>query len=45
MLIHSPRLDKIEVLRRGVVRRARLFFLREKVGKQARLKERRDTGK
>ena len=43
ILVHSPRLDKIEVLRRGVVRRARLFFLRDKIGKHARLKERRDA--
>ena len=43
VLVHSPRVDKIEVLRRGVVRRARLFFLRDKVGKHARLKERRDA--
>lgn len=42
VLINSPRLDKIEVLRLGVVRRARLYFLRDKVGKQARLKERRE---
>ena len=45
VLVHSPRLDKIEVLRLGVVRRARLYFLRDKVGKHARLKERRTTNK
>ena len=37
--LHSPSLDKIEVLRRGKVRRARLFYLRDKIGKIARIKE------
>ncbi len=37
----SPNIDKIEVLRRGRVRRARLFYLRGLSGKQARIKERR----
>ena len=37
--LHSPSLDKIEVLRRGKVRRARLFYLRDKIGKKARIKE------
>jgi large subunit ribosomal protein L19 len=37
--IHSPSLEKIEVLRRGKVRRARLFYIREKIGKKARIKE------
>lgn len=41
-LEHSPRVDKIEILFRGVVRRARLFFLRELSGKAARLKDERD---
>ena len=40
--LHSPNIDKIEVNRRGKVRRARLFYLREKTGKQARIKEKRD---
>ncbi|MBV9101899.1 MAG: 50S ribosomal protein L19 [Candidatus Dormibacteraeota bacterium] len=40
-LIHSPRIDRIEVLRHGQVRRAKLFYLREKVGKHARIRERR----
>ncbi|MBV8195336.1 MAG: 50S ribosomal protein L19 [Candidatus Dormibacteraeota bacterium] len=40
-LVHSPRLDRIEVLRHGQVRRAKLFYLREKVGKHARVRERR----
>lgn len=39
--ILSPNIDKIEVIRRGVVRRARLFFLRGKQGKAARLKEKK----
>ena len=33
--VHSPRIDKIEVLRRGKVRRAKLYYLRKKVGKSA----------
>lgn len=37
----SPNIDKIEVIRRGKVRRARLFYLRGLSGKQARIKERR----
>jgi large subunit ribosomal protein L19 len=39
--IHSPRIDKIEVLRHGQVRRAQLYFLRKRVGKAATLRERR----
>jgi len=39
-LVHSPRLDRIEVLRHGDVRRAKLFYLRDKVGKRARIRER-----
>jgi large subunit ribosomal protein L19 len=41
-LVHSPRIDRIEVLRHGHVRRAKLFYLREKVGKRARVRERRE---
>lgn len=37
--IHSPRLEKVEVVRRGVVRRAKLFYLRDRVGKKAKVKE------
>jgi large subunit ribosomal protein L19 len=37
--IHSPIIDKIDVLRYGRVRRARLFYLRDKTGKKARIKE------
>lgn len=39
--LHSPRVDKIEVKRSSVVRRAKLYFLRDRVGKAVRLKERR----
>lgn len=38
-LVHSPRIDKIEVVRRGRVRRAKLFYLRNLSGKAARIKE------
>jgi large subunit ribosomal protein L19 len=41
-LVHSPRLDRIEVLRHGDVRRAKLYYLRDKVGKRARIRERRE---
>ena len=37
--IHSPRIQKMVVTRRGKVRRAKLYYLREKVGKAARIKE------
>jgi large subunit ribosomal protein L19 len=40
-LIHSPRIDKIDVLRHGDVRQGRLYYLRAKVGKEARVRERR----
>lgn len=40
-LLNSPRIERIEVLRRGQVRRARLYYLREKVGRAARIKEAR----
>lgn len=39
--LHSPRIEKVEVKRSGVVRRAKLYFLRDRVGKAVRLKERR----
>jgi len=42
-LLHSPRIDKIEVIRRGKVRRAKLYFLRDVVGKKARIKEDRSA--
>lgn len=38
--LHSPRVDKIEVARRGKVRRAKLYYLRDRRGKAARIKER-----
>jgi len=37
--LHSPRIERIEVTRRGKVRRARLYFLRQKVGRAARIEE------
>ena len=37
--VHSPKIEKIEVLRHGAVRRAKLYYLRDKVGKAARLRE------
>lgn len=40
--VHAPIIDKIEVTRRGDVRRAKLYYLRDRVGKSARIKERRD---
>lgn len=40
--VHSPRIDRIEVLRRGRVRRAKLFYLRGLSGKESRIKEIRE---
>jgi len=37
--LHSPSIERIEVVRRGVVRRAKLFYLRDRVGKAAKVKE------
>ena len=37
--LNSPRIEKIEVIRRGDVRRAKLYYLRDKIGKAARVKE------
>ena len=37
--VHSPIIDKIEVVRRGKARRAKLFYLRDRVGKAAKVKE------
>jgi large subunit ribosomal protein L19 len=42
-LLNSPRLEKVEVLRSGHVRRAQLYYLRDRRGKAARLKEKRIT--
>lgn len=39
--VHSPRVEKIEVVRRGIVRRAKLYYLRKLTGKAARIKEKR----
>ena len=39
--VHSPRIDRVEIVRRGRVRRAKLYYLRELAGKAARLKEKR----
>ncbi|WP_423363814.1 50S ribosomal protein L19 [Mycoplasma sp. P36-A1] len=39
--IHSPKIEKIEVIKRGKVRRNKLFYLRERSGKSARIKEKR----
>lgn len=41
MPVNSPNIDSIQVNKRGVVRRARIFYLRELTGKSARIKERR----
>src|SRR5919199_1448529 len=41
--LYSPNLDSIEVVRRGAVRRAKLYYLRGRTGKAARIAERRDT--
>ena len=40
-MYQSPRVDKVEVARRGIVRRAKLYYLRELTGRAARIKERR----
>ena len=37
--VNSPRLEKVEVIRRGSVRRSKLYYLRDKVGRDARVKE------
>ena len=39
--LHSPRVEKIEILRKGRVRQAKLYYLREKIGKESRVKEKR----
>ncbi len=41
-LLHSPRIEKIKIVRRGKARRAKLYYLRDKVGKATRLKQRFD---
>lgn len=42
--LHSPKIERIEVAARGDVRRAKLYYLRDRVGKRARVRERRYTG-
>ncbi len=42
-LTHSPRIEKVEVVSKGVVRRARLFYLRDLQGKAARVRDQKDT--
>jgi large subunit ribosomal protein L19 len=42
-LLHSPRIDRIDVVRHGKVRRAKLYYLRGKVGKSARIREKRQA--
>ncbi len=42
--VHSPKIERIELAARGDVRRAKLYYLRDRVGKRARVKERRYTG-
>jgi large subunit ribosomal protein L19 len=42
--VHSPKIERIEVAARGDVRRAKLYYLRERVGRRARVRERRWTG-
>jgi large subunit ribosomal protein L19 len=42
--LHSPKIEKIEVAARGDVRRAKLYYLRDRVGKRARVPEKRNTG-
>jgi len=43
--VHSPNLDKIELVTRGDVRRAKLYYLRDLRGKAAKIKEKRDTAR
>ena len=40
-LLHSPTVEGVKIVRRGIVRRSRLYYLRERSGKSARIKERR----
>lgn len=42
-LVNSPRVDRIDVVRRGDVRRARLYYLRNRVGKATRIREKRSV--
>ncbi len=42
--VHSPKIERFEIVSRGDVRRAKLYYLRERVGRRARVRERRGTG-
>jgi large subunit ribosomal protein L19 len=42
--VHSPKIERVELAARGDVRRAKLYYLRDRVGKRARVRERRYTG-
>src|SRR5213595_3127377 len=42
--VHSPKIERVEIAARGDVRRAKLYYLRERVGKRARVRERRYVG-
>ena len=42
-LSHSPRIEKVEIVSRGIVRRARLFYLRDLQGKAARVRDKKDS--
>src|SRR5437667_10888411 len=44
VLLHSPRIEKIDVVRHSKVRRAKLYYLRGRVGKSARIREQRQAG-
>ena len=37
--VHSPKIDKIEIVRKGKIRRAKLYYLRDRIGKTAKVKE------
>jgi large subunit ribosomal protein L19 len=41
MPVHSPKIEKVEVVRKGKVRRSKLYYIRDRVGKSAKVKERR----
>jgi large subunit ribosomal protein L19 len=43
--LHSPVIESVEVTRRGKVRRAKLYYLRDRVGKKARIKEKREPAR
>lgn len=43
--VHAPVIDHVEVVRRGRVRRAKLYYLRDRIGKKAKIRERRDPAR